>query len=266
MLAQALLAGIILVGGSQTAETKAEEWTPLFNGKDLTGLYTFLQKHGKNADPDRIITIEDGMIRLYKHAKDGDLVVMGYIGTEKEYGDYHLRFQYRWGKNKFQPRYALKRDAGLYYHILGPDAVWPKSLQFQIEQTNVGDLIALYGFQVDTWIDSKTSGEKIPTFLEPGDGGTPRVLGGKGIGYQAHLRGEFEVEGWNTGEVIADGDTVTHIVNGKVVNRGKGVRVLEPEGTGPSRPITKGRIALEIEAAELDFRNVEIRALKAPSK
>src|SRR4051812_39458684 len=113
MLAQALLAGILVVAGSQKTD-KAEGWTPLFNGKDLTGWYTFLQKHGKNSDPDRVITIEDGMIRLYKHAKDRDLVVMGYIGTEKEYGDYHLRFQYRWGEKKFQPRYALKRDAGLY--------------------------------------------------------------------------------------------------------------------------------------------------------
>lgn len=269
MLAQALLAGILLVAGGQTTEKTAEKgeaWTPLFNGKDLTGWYTFLQTHGKNSDPDRVITIEDGMIRLYKHATDGDRVVMGYIGTEKEYGDYHLRFQYRWGEKKFAPRHAMKRDAGLYYHILGPDAVWPRALQFQIEQTNVGDLIALYGFQVDTWIDPKTRDDKFQAFLDPKDGGTPRVLGGKGIAYQAHLRGAFEVDGWNTCEVLAEGDSVTHILNGKVVNRGKGVRVHEPEGTGPARAITKGRIALEIEAAELDFRHVEIRMLGTSSR
>src|SRR5215467_14089236 len=99
------------------------------------------------------------------------------ITTEKDYGNYHFRFQYRWRKKKFQPRYALKRDAGLYYHINGPDAVWPRSLQFQVEQSNVGDLIALYGMQLDTWIDAKTQSENPPTFLAPGAGGTPRVLG-----------------------------------------------------------------------------------------
>ena len=131
-------------------------WVPLFNGRNLDGWYTFLQKHGKNSDPDRVITIEDGTIHLYKDAADESHVVMGYIGTEKEYGNYHFRLQYRWGTKKFEPRYKLKRDAGLYYHILGPDAVWPRALQFQIEQTNVGDLIALHGIAVDTWIDPKT--------------------------------------------------------------------------------------------------------------
>src|SRR5438270_8251706 len=186
----------------QPSADGAGPWVSLFNGKDLTGWYTFLQKHGKNHDPDRVVTIEDGLIHLYKHAPDGSTVVMGYIGTEKEYGDYHLRFQYRWGTKKFKPRYTLNRDAGLYYHIIGPDAVWPRALQFQVEETNVGDLIALHGFQLDSWVDPKTRGESMPTFLGPESGGEPRVLGGKGIAYQKHLAGGHEVDGWNTAEII----------------------------------------------------------------
>ena len=88
----------------------------MFNGRDLSGWYTFLQRHGKDRDPDHVITIEDDAIHLYKDAADGTQVVMGYISTEKEYGNYHFRFEYRWGTKKFQPRYALKRDAGIYYH------------------------------------------------------------------------------------------------------------------------------------------------------
>jgi 3-keto-disaccharide hydrolase len=139
-------------------------WTPLFNGKDLTGWYTFLEKHGKNHDPDHVVTIEDGAIHLYKHATEGSTVVMGYIGTEKEYGNYHIRFQYRWGTKKFQPRFKMKRDAGFYYHILGPDAVWPRALQYQVEETDVGDLIALHGFQLDTWVSPRTLDADIPTY------------------------------------------------------------------------------------------------------
>jgi hypothetical protein len=92
------------LGGDRAEPRPPREFAPLFNGRDLSGWYTFLQKHGKNSDPDRVITIEDGAIHLYKHAAEGSAVVMGYIGTEKEYGDYHLRFQYRWGAKKFQPR------------------------------------------------------------------------------------------------------------------------------------------------------------------
>jgi hypothetical protein len=242
-------------GGSQ------ERWVRLFNGRNLDGWYTFLQKHGKNNDPDRVIAIEDGTIHLYKDAADKSQVVMGYIGTEKEYGDYHFRLQYRWGPKKFEPRYKLKPDAGLYYHIIGPDAVWPRALQCQIEQTNVGDLIALYGLTVDTWIDPGTRGESMPTYQDPKAGGEARVLGGKGIAYQKHLAGSFELDGWNTLEVIARADTLVHILNGHVVNQGRNVRLVDPEKPGTSRPITRGRIALEVEAAEIYYRNVELRML-----
>ena len=243
---------------SGEAGQSKDRWVALFNGRNLDGWYTFLQKHGKNSDPDRVITIEDGAIHLYKDAADASRVVMGYIGTEKEYGNYHLRLQYRWGTKKFEPRYKLKRDAGLYYHILGPDAVWPRSLQFQIEQTNVGDLIALYGLTVDTWIDPKTRGDDMAKYQGPEQGGEPRVLGGRGIGYQKHLAGAFEIDGWNTVEVITRGDTTVHTLNGHVVNQGRNVRLVDPEKPGSSRPITHGRIAIEIEAAEMYFQKVEL--------
>jgi hypothetical protein len=249
-------------GAGRPAAVAAEYWTPLFNGRDLTGWYTFLEKHGKNQDPDRIITIEGGAIHLYKTASEGSRVVMGYIATEKEYGNYHLRFQYRWGEKKFEPRHRLKRDAGLYYHLIGPDQIWPRGLQYQIEQTNVGDVIALHGVQLDTTIDPKTGSEKMPTFLAGEQGGAAYVLGGKGIAYLKHLAGDFERDGWNTAEIIARGDTTTHILNGQVVSKGTGVRLVDPDKPGPPPPVTRGRIALEIEAAELYFRNVELRLLK----
>lgn len=263
MLAATLANALLLAATAQQQAADNEGWTRLFNGRDLDGWYTFVQEHGKDKDPDRIITIEDGTIHLYKHANDGDKVVMGYIGTNEEYGNYHLRLQYRWGDKKFEPRYKLKKDAGLYYHILGDDQVWPRALQFQIEETNVGDLITLYGFQLDSWIDPKTRDEMMPTFLDPDHGGRPHVLGGRGIAYQKHLAGDHEEDGWNTAEIICHEDETTHILNGRVVNRGQNIRLVDPANPdAPAKPITRGRIALEIEAAELRFRNVEIRPIR----
>ncbi len=100
------------------------------------------------------------------------------------------------------------------------------------------------------------------TYQGPKEGGEPRVLGGRADGYQKHLAGEFEVDGWNNVEVIARGNTTVHILNGHVVNEGRNVRLVDPEKPGTARSITHGRIALEIEAAELYFRNVEIRNLE----
>ena len=116
-----------------------EGFRPLFNGKNLDGWYTFLQKHGRDSDPDKIITIENGLIHLYKHAEHGDKVVMGYIGTDREYSDYHFRIQYKWGEKKFAPRFEILRDAGIYYHHVGRDWVWPRAMQYQVEKTNIGD-------------------------------------------------------------------------------------------------------------------------------
>jgi neutral ceramidase len=235
-------------------------WRALFNGKNLDGWYTFLQEHGKDSDPDQIIAIEDGVIHCYKDAPHGSKVVMGYIATNDEFENYHLRFEFKWGEKQFQPRLELKPDAGLYYHMCGPDAVWPKSIQYQIQKGDVGDLLALYGVQVDTWIDPATENEKERTFLDAADNGKPVALGGEGIGYQ-HKRGMFELEGWNTVELIVNGRTSMHILNGKLVNRCENIRQRDPANPGPPVALTKGRISLELEATEISYRNIEIRPL-----
>jgi hypothetical protein len=61
--------------------------------------------------------------------------------------------------------------------------------------------------------------------------------------------------------VIARGDTTVHLLNGHVVNEGRGIRFADPAKPGSAQPVTKGRIALEIEAAEIYFRKVELRNL-----
>ena len=91
------------------------------------------------------------------------------------------------------------------------------------------------------------------------------MLGAKGIEYQAHSADSVENDGWNNVELIVHGTEVTHILNGRVVNHGVNVRFNDPENPGHPRPLTHGRIALEIEAAELWFRNVEIRSLEGES-
>ena len=40
---------------------EAQGFKSIFNGKDLSGWYTYLANHGKNNDPDRVFTVEDGV-------------------------------------------------------------------------------------------------------------------------------------------------------------------------------------------------------------
>src|SRR5262249_61218829 len=58
-----LLSALWLVT-SPVAADAVREPIKLFNGKDLTNFYTFLVKYGKNNDPEKVFTVQNGMIRV----------------------------------------------------------------------------------------------------------------------------------------------------------------------------------------------------------
>ena len=73
----------------------------LFNGNDLTGLYTWLKGDGRN-DPHRAFTVHDGMIHVSGEGR-------GYVATEKTYRDYRSQDNlYRLG-GKFMKFVGLER-------------------------------------------------------------------------------------------------------------------------------------------------------------
>ena len=83
MIAVASPLPVIAAEAGQTVQADGQTddgFRQLFNGRNLDGWYTFLQKHGRDSDPDKIITIENGLIHLYKHATHGDHVVQGFEG------------------------------------------------------------------------------------------------------------------------------------------------------------------------------------------
>jgi hypothetical protein len=236
-------------------------WRRLFNGKDLQGWYTFLQKHGRDSDPTHVLSIkDDGVLHVYANDRNGDEVVMGYMGTNEQFSNYHLRLQYRWGKNQFKPRYLYKPDAGIYYHHLGEDVVWPQALQFQVELNGVGDLLTVGDIKVNTWIDGSRRSEDWQEFLAPERGGQPYETAGKGVTY-TRKQLNVEQDGWNTVELICKGSAAAHIVNGHVVNRCENIRRQDANTPQGWAALSGGRILIEFEASEMYYRNIEIRLL-----
>src|SRR5438045_2075945 len=82
----------------------------LFNGKDLTNFYAWLgapakggKPYGKNNDPEKVFTVENGMIRVSGK-------VFGGLITEKEYENYHLLVEFKWGEKTWPPREKAARD------------------------------------------------------------------------------------------------------------------------------------------------------------
>ena len=204
----------------------AQNMKPLFNGKNFDGWYSFLTSKGKNNDTEKIFSVEDGVLHI--SGKE-----FGYICTEKVYRNFHLIVEFKWGIKKYPPRDAdtTKRDNGILYFVqLTKDTVWPKSIECQIQETDIGDF----------WMVDST------TIVVDGIRTAPKDFASSKKKIDAEKpRGE-----WNRIEVIAGNGRLTHIVNGKIVN----------EATDPS--ITKGRIIIQSEGAEIYYRKIEIERLK----
>jgi len=204
-------------------ETKPK---PLFNGKDLNGWYRFLKTKGKNNDPENVFSVEHGLLHIT--GKE-----FGYICTENVYKDFHLSVEFKWGEKKYPPRDAdtTKRDNGICFYIPfdEKDFVWPKSIECQVQEGDVGDM----------WlIDSATvimNGKR----TEPKDFAMVKKK----------IDNEKPHGDWNLVEVIVNKGKITYIVNGMVVN----------EAESPS--LNEGKILVQSEGAEIFYRKIEIAEL-----
>src|SRR5215217_1598506 len=83
------------VGGG-TAALSDSRWTPLFDGKSLRGWYVQIQKLKRGEDPAKYFQVEDGAIHVYKDQAAGTAVPNGYLATDGEYSNFHLRMEYKW--------------------------------------------------------------------------------------------------------------------------------------------------------------------------
>jgi len=170
---------------------------------------------------------------------DGRIVICkgtpkGYIATAGEYGDFILRLEWRW------PPGGKPGNGGVLLRTTGPDKLWPKSLEAQLNHPDAGDFWGLDGF---TLIGPA---ERTETLEHPKFGKLTHVT--------KSLAAEKPPGEWNQYEIAARGDTVTLSINGKLVNR----------ATGCER--TPGKIVLTAEGDEIHFRNVRITVLRETEK
>lgn len=215
----------------------------LFNGENLDGWYTYTPSQGKNNDTEGVFKPGNGVLKILDVPVTAENRDFGYVATNAEYGNYILRFEYKWGEKKFPPRAEDKRDSGLLYHMSGADRVWPTSVESQVQEGDTGDYFLLGGPRFDT--ETTADGNTYQA------GGTLRQdIGGRVIKSSTQDR----LTGWNKVKVIVRGASSTHIVNGVVVNRSF-------NQTLNGQPLTRGRIAFQAEGAEITYRNIQIKAL-----
>jgi hypothetical protein len=98
----------------------APEWKPLFNGKDLTG---WTPVHDVDFE------VVDGNLRLVKG--------MGWLRTDREYGDFILEFECR--------ALVEKYDSGLFFRVGLDGEPWPTDgWQVNLKYNAIGGLVRGY--------------------------------------------------------------------------------------------------------------------------
>lgn len=229
----------------------------LFDGKDLTGFDILLQSKGMNNDTDKVFQVEKGVI----HVSGNDF---GGIITQREYDNYYLRTEFKWGEKTYLDRVGMARDCGILYNITGPvpappHGVWPRSFEFQIIEGGTGDIWLIKGASL------KVKGQLIASSAEPSKDDIPNVQYAQyaksprfGEGPWKNVTGYRDPVGevekphgqWNLLELVVDHDHVKYWVNGKLVNEATDLNA------------TKGKLLFQTEGAETYYRNIEIAPLK----
>jgi 3-keto-disaccharide hydrolase len=257
-----------------TAETaiRPDRTIHLFDGKSLAPFYTWLVDDHRE-DPLRVFSVVDQVDGAPAIRVSGER--WGGLVTRDTYRDYRLVVEFRWGLLTWGERRSAARDSGVLIHAQGADGntgadlngPWMRSIEAQVIEGGVGDIILVGGFdergpKVTPHLVARAGkdrdGEDV---YDPGgperEFATGRVNWyGRDVDWRDErgFRGRQDVESpygqWTRLEVIADGDRVTNVVNGKVVN----------EGTRAS--VTEGRIILQSEGAEIYFRRIDLEPLK----
>lgn len=221
----------------------------LWNGRDFSGFYTYLKSSGKNNDPDQVFRVQDGLIRV--SGKD-----YGYLATEREYEDYFLTVEFKWGQATWPPREKNARDSGILFHMQGEDKIWPQSIEFQMIEGGTGDLLVVGGASIDYDPDHECRYAE-PYKMRSADG--TRVVRGRidwekrdprwkdVLGFRGPADLERPLGEWNKLELECRNGGFTYWVNGTKVIEGRGARP------------RKGRILFQSEGAELYFRKITLK-------
>lgn len=248
----------------------------LFNLTDLSGWYTYIGKTkgskspaGKNKDPDGVFRVANGVIRI--SGQDS-----GALTTSKEYENYHLTVEYKWGTKLWGNREKSKysRGSSLLLHCIGRDGAikgyLPQSINCQIVEGATGNLGCIdianetnISYSVEAAVSEWSEGSKKHIAFEYHPGSPLTTIAqssfarrlGNGNDWKNvtgfHRTGDIEkpTGQWNTLECICQADRLTIVLNGIIVNEAVNVK--------PKR----GKISLLSQEAELFVRKVELQAI-----
>jgi hypothetical protein len=221
----ATLAAMIV--GLAPAPSLADGPDKLFNGKDLSGWTMDVPEMDNNPNARKPFVVRDG--KLVSLGTPG-----GHLITEQSYRDYRLVAEYRFS--------AQPGNCGILVHASTPRRLYgmfPQSIEVQMQHQQAGDFWCI-GEDIEV---PNMEARRGPRDRWGVDGDKARRIANLTDGSERPL-GE-----WNVMVIVCRKDTVRVWVNGDLVN------------DGFNATAQSGKIAIQAEGSEVEFRRVELTPL-----
>ena len=268
---------LITLTNCTSTNVKENDWHILFDGSGLTNWDTYLGPQFKR-DMDRSnfrmlphLGLNNDTIGVFSIVNlEGENVlrvsgeIWGGISTQQEFENYHLQLQFKWGDKKWYPRDkdSDRRDSGLIYHGVGEhglgDGFWLKSQEFQIQEGDVGDFWGVAGAIED--VKATLNADSIYQYDPNGELLTFSQYSENDRHVKKYPDAEKPSGEWNTLDLYCFGGTSVHVVNGVVTMVLQNSRHLVGE---KETPLTKGKIQIQSEAAEVYYRAIRLQPIDA---
>ncbi|MGC8742814.1 MAG: 3-keto-disaccharide hydrolase [Verrucomicrobiia bacterium] len=214
-----------------------QEAGKLFNGKDLSGFFIWIEKFGTQVDPDGVFSVtSDGLLRISGQHR-------GFISTMQVFTNYHLIAEYKWGTKMWGKASDKPRNSGIVVNSTGENKVWSKGIEIQIADGQTGDIVVLDGARI-TSAEGVTHSKPWSTFYRDDPKERQPVPGWRSKNDPERPAGE-----WNKVDVFCKNGELTVLINDKKVFAGK--NAYPPYG----------RIYLQSNGSEIFFKNLEIKPL-----
>jgi hypothetical protein len=201
----------------------------LFNGKDLTGWHADVPAADSDPHAQSAFIVRNGMLVSLGEPR-------GHLITDSSYRDYRLDVEYRFP--------GAPGNAGVLVHASTPRALYamfPRSIEVQMEHGNAGDFwCILEDIRVPDM--ERRRGPRAEWGTTEGKG--RRIL-------NLTDSSEKPLGEWNSMVIEAVGRSIRVWVNGDLVN------------DGSDATADHGRIALQAEGSEVEFRKIVLTPINA---
>jgi hypothetical protein len=226
-----LLLLLVSMGPQSDQVVTPDRVTPLFNGKDLSNWDADVPARDTNPNAPASFIIRNGMLVSLGKPE-------GHLVTKQQYRDYRLEAEYRFA--------SKPGNCGILVHASRPRALYkmfPQSIEVQMMSGDAGDFWCIQE-NIEVPDMEKRRPRKAGEKWGGAEGDARRIL-------NLTDKSEKPVGEWNTMAIEARGRTIKVWVNGDLVNEGSNATA------------DHGKIAVQAEGAEVEFRRLEIGPLPA---